>query len=135
MARPPGRVGSGWVSTILQRLLLHVWHDETVTTIVGAAAATYETKRLALCGALSVRGLEAHGATGINVWVRVPDETRTVAALRDAGYAVAPGSLFRLTAQPGVRITISALPESGVELLAEAIAAAAFPVGVGGQSR
>jgi DNA-binding transcriptional MocR family regulator len=115
--------------------VLRLWHDEAVTAAVGAAAASYQAKRLALCGALSVRGLEAHGATGINVWVRVPDETRTVAALRDAGYAVAPGSLFRLTAAPGVRITISALRESGVEPLAVAIAAAAFPAGVGGQSR
>jgi DNA-binding transcriptional MocR family regulator len=129
------RIGSGWVSTILQRLLLHLWRDRAAEAVIAAAAAGYAAKRLALREALSVRGLEAHGATGINVWVRVPDETRTVAALRDAGYAVAPGSLFRMSAPPGIRITVSALPEAGVEQLAEAVAAAALPAGVGGQSR
>jgi DNA-binding transcriptional MocR family regulator len=137
VARVTGRmrIGSGWVSTILQRLLLHLWRDRAAEAVIAAAAAGYAAKRLALREALSVRGLEAHGATGINVWVRVPDETRTVAALRDAGYAVAPGSLFRMSAPPGIRITVSALPEAGVEQLAEAVAAAAFPAGVGGQSR
>jgi DNA-binding transcriptional MocR family regulator len=129
------RIGSGWVSTILQRLLLGLWRDETAMATVAEAAERYAAKRLALREALSVRGLEAHGATGINIWVCVPDETRTVAALRDAGYAVAPGSLFRIAAPPGIRITVSTLPETGIEPLADAVAGAAFPVASGGQSR
>ena len=38
------------------------------------------------------RGVTAHGRSGINVWVPVADETFAVTRLRDAGYAVAPGS-------------------------------------------
>ncbi|HEX8348224.1 MAG TPA: GntR family transcriptional regulator, partial [Actinoplanes sp.] len=70
------------------------------------------------------RGLQAHGDTGINVWVRVPDETRAVGALRDAGYAVAPGSLYRIAGPPGIRITISPLADADLAPLADAVAAA-----------
>jgi DNA-binding transcriptional MocR family regulator len=137
VARVVGRMrsGAGWVSTVLQRLLLRLWQDPAVTDAIQAAGAGYDRRRLALRGALSARGLQAHGATGINLWVRVPDETRTVGALRDAGYAVAPGSLFRVGAPPGIRITVSALATSDIEPLAEAVTAAAHPAGVGAESR
>ena len=75
------------------------------------------------------------GRSGINIWVPVPDETRTVAALRDTGYAVAPGSLFRIGAPPGIRITVSPLDDADVEPLAAAVAAAAHPVAATGPSR
>jgi DNA-binding transcriptional MocR family regulator len=129
------RIGAGWVSTVLQRLLLRLWRDPEVTAAVAAAGGDYERRRLGLRDALSARGLEAHGNTGINLWVRVPDETRTVGALRDAGYAVAPGSLFRLATPPGIRITVSPLDAAAVEPLAAAIAAAAHPAGPTSQSR
>jgi DNA-binding transcriptional MocR family regulator len=124
------RIGTGWVSTVLQRLLLRLWRDEGVTAAVAVAAESYARRRDGLRDALSARGLEAHGTTGINMWVRVPDETRAVAVLRDAGYAVAPGSLFRVAAAPGIRITVSPLDDSGIGPLADAVAAAAHPVGV-----
>jgi DNA-binding transcriptional MocR family regulator len=129
------RIGSGWVSTILQRLLLRLWQDEQVTAAIAAAERNYAARRRALLDALTVRGLEAHGATGINIWVRVPDEALTVAALRDAGYAVAPGSRFRIAAPPGIRITVSPLTGDDLDGLADAVAAAVDPVVVGGQSR
>jgi DNA-binding transcriptional MocR family regulator len=129
------RIGTGWVSTVLQRLLLRLWRDEGVTGAVAAAADSYARRRLSLRGALSARGLEAHGTTGINTWVRVPDETRAVAVLRDAGYAVAPGSLFRVAAAPGIRITVSPLDDAGIEPLADVVAAAAHPVGIPQPSR
>ena len=121
------RVGSGWVSTVLQRLLLHLWRDDEVTTAVSGAAAAYGHRRRALCDALRSRGLAAEGDTGINVWVPVSDETRTVGLLRDAGYAVAPGSLFRVSAPPGVRISVGPLDEEEIPGLADAVAAAVRP--------
>ena len=121
------RIGTGWVSTVLQRLLVQLWQDDQVTTLVHAAAAVYTARRRALCDALSARGVTAVGETGINVWVRVTDETRTVGLLRDQGYAVAPGSLFRINSAPGIRITISALDEDRIPALADAVAAAAGP--------
>jgi DNA-binding transcriptional MocR family regulator len=129
------RIGTGWVSTVLQRLLLRLWRDADVAAAIGAAAESYERRRVALRDLLSARGLEAHGTTGINLWVRVPDETRTVGALRETGYAVAPGSLFRIGSPPGIRITVSPLDETELAGLADAVAAAAHPVGVAGPSR
>ncbi|MDY7090938.1 MAG: aminotransferase class I/II-fold pyridoxal phosphate-dependent enzyme, partial [Actinomycetota bacterium] len=106
------RIGSGWVSTVLQRLLLRLWEDdETMATVSGAAQA-YGRRRRALLDALWSREVDAFGPTGINVWVPVADETRTVGMLRDSGYAVAPGSLFRVSSPPGVRISIGPLREA-----------------------
>jgi DNA-binding transcriptional MocR family regulator len=126
IARVRGRqsVGTGWVSTVLQRIVLSLMTDPSVAKLVGAARKSYEQRRAALVSALIARGVPAVGRSGINVWVPLPggDETATVARLRDAGYAVAPGSLHRLASPPGVRITISNLDVDGVDALADAVA-------------
>ncbi len=126
VARVVGRMrtGTGWVSSVLQRLLLRLWRDDEVADAVAAAGASYRRRRLALRDALTARGLDAVGTTGINVWVRVPDETRAVGGLRDAGYVVAPGSLYRITSAQGIRITVSPLDDADVQPLAGAVAAA-----------
>ncbi|GAA0457148.1 GntR family transcriptional regulator [Paractinoplanes deccanensis] len=121
------RISSGWVSTVLQRLLLHLWHDPEATALIARAADSYGRRRRALRDSLRQRGLTAEGETGINVWVRVPDETRAVGLLRDAGWAVAPGSLFRTSTPPGIRITIGPLDEHEIPTVADAVAAAVHP--------
>ncbi|MFI7544578.1 aminotransferase class I/II-fold pyridoxal phosphate-dependent enzyme [Actinoplanes sp. NPDC049599] len=129
------RIGAGWVSTVLQRLLLRLWRDVEATARITAAGADYDRRRRALREALTARGVRARGATGINIWIDVPDETRAVATLRDAGYAVAPGSLFRIDAPPGVRLTVSPLDDDAIEGLADRVAAAARPGAVPAPSR
>ncbi len=121
------RIGMGWVSTLSQRLLLRLWRDPEVTALVAGAARSYEVRRAVLIDLLRARGIVASGASGINVWVPVADETHAVAALRDGGYAVAPGARFRVSAPPGVRITVSPLDEADLPELARAVAAAARP--------
>jgi aspartate/methionine/tyrosine aminotransferase len=121
------RLGSGWVSTVLQRLVVELWRDPAVAATVARARDAYEARRVGLREALRVRGLAARGRTGINVWVPVPDETAAVARLRDEGYAVAPGSLHRIAAAPGLRITVSALDPARIGPLADAVARAARP--------
>jgi DNA-binding transcriptional MocR family regulator len=103
--------------------------------LIEDATRTYARRRRALCEALAARGVTAAGKTGINIWVQVPDEAQAVGLLRDRGYAVAPGSLFRVSAPPGIRITISSLDESEAPALADAVAAAAHPSGTGAPSR
>lgn len=127
VARVEGRMraGAGWVSTLLQRLVVELWRDPRVAAGVAAAEERYRRRRTALRAALAEHGLAAHGQTGINVWVPVPDETRVVVALREAGYAVAPGALFRLASPRGIRITISPLDDRDIPALAGAVAAAA----------
>ncbi|MFH9006338.1 aminotransferase class I/II-fold pyridoxal phosphate-dependent enzyme [Streptomyces afghaniensis] len=119
------RLGPGWTSRLVQRALVRLWADGAVDT--GAVAAAYGRRRDALIGALGRRGVVAHGRSGMNVWVPVPDETGAVSRLLHAGWAVAPGARFRLSAPPGIRVTVSTLTEDETEALAVAIASALGP--------
>jgi DNA-binding transcriptional MocR family regulator len=121
------RLGPGWVSRIVQRAVARLWSDGAVDP--AAVAGQYGRRRDALIGALARHGIEAHGRSGMNVWVPVPDETGAVARLLHAGWAVAPGARFRMSAPPGIRITVSALGPDETEPLAEAVAAALGPAG------
>ena len=116
------RLGAGWVSSLLQRLVVQMWQDDAVAAGVARARTEYVRRREALLAALAERGVPARGRTGINVWVPVPDESAALATLRDRGWAVAPGSLYRLASSPGIRITISPLGMSDVDRLADAVA-------------
>lgn len=118
------RLGAGWVSTLLQRLVVQLWRDPQVTRAVERARRSYIRRREGLRAALAERGVPSLGRTGINVWIPVADETTTVARLRDAGWGVAPGSAYRLAAEPAIRITISPLDLADLEPLAEAVAEA-----------
>lgn len=111
------RLTAGWVSTLLQRTLLHLWE----TFDAAQAGRVYDTRRSAMLAALRGRGLEAVGRTGINVWVPVPDETQAVTSLREAGYAVAPGHLYRIATPPAIRITVATLRDGEAELIADAL--------------
>jgi DNA-binding transcriptional MocR family regulator len=121
------RLGAGWVSTLLQRLVLGLWRDRDTDALLARARAAYTGRQADLVGALGDRGVPAHGRTGLNVWVPVPDETRAVTALRDRGYAVAPGALFRIASRPAIRITVGPLGAGDVEPLADAVVAAWSP--------
>ncbi|MFM9371157.1 aminotransferase class I/II-fold pyridoxal phosphate-dependent enzyme [Streptomyces sp. Da 82-17] len=123
------RLGPGWVSRLLQYAVVRLWSEKAVHARV--VADSYGRRREALIAALAARGVEAHGRTGMNVWVPVADETGAVARLLHAGWAVAPGARFRMNAGPGVRITVSPLAPDEIETVADAVAAA---VG-GGQVR
>ncbi|KMS79931.1 GntR family transcriptional regulator [Streptomyces leeuwenhoekii] len=116
------RLGPGWVSRITQRAVARLWAEGAVDT--RAVAAAYGRRREALIGALAERGVTAHGRSGLNVWIPVPDETGAVARLLHAGWAVAPGARFRMHAPPGIRITVSTLGAGEAGPLADAVASA-----------
>jgi DNA-binding transcriptional MocR family regulator len=121
------RLGAGWVSHVLQRLVVELWSDPGVAELVGRAGAAYTERRVGLIDALAVRGIAAHGRTGLNVWIPVPDETTAFAALRDAGWVVAPGARYRLLSRPALRITVSRLDVGQLDEVAEAVAGALRP--------
>jgi DNA-binding transcriptional MocR family regulator len=119
------RLGPGWVSRLLQRTVAHLWATGAVDAV--AVAGSYAERRDGLVRALRRRGVEAHGRSGMNVWVPVSDETGAVTRLLGAGWAAAPGARFRLATGPAVRLTVSDLSPADVEALADAVAAAAGP--------
>ncbi|SEP86973.1 transcriptional regulator, GntR family [Streptomyces sp. yr375] len=119
------RLGPGWVSRITQRAVLRLIADGAVDGPTVAAA--YGRRRGALIAALTGRGVEARGRSGMNVWVPVPDETGAVTRLLHAGWAVAPGARFRIGSPPGIRITVSTLAQDEIEALADAVASAVGP--------
>lgn len=119
------RLGPGWVSRITQRAVVHLWADGVLDTVEVAAA--YRERRDRLIGALAERGVEAHGRSGLNVWIPVPDETGAVSRLLHAGWAVSPGARFRMSAPQGIRVTVSTLATTEVPHLADAIARALGP--------
>ncbi|MFF2569665.1 aminotransferase class I/II-fold pyridoxal phosphate-dependent enzyme [Streptomyces sp. NPDC058084] len=119
------RLGPGWVSRLLQRAVVHLWRTDAVDPETVAAA--YGARRDGLVRALARRGVEAHGVSGMNVWVPVADETGAVTRLLGRGWAVAPGARFRMEAGPAVRLTVSGLTVGDLEALADAVAFAAGP--------
>ncbi len=124
------RLGPGWVSRITQRAVVKLWADGAVDARVVAAA--YGRRRDALIGALAERGVAAYGRSGLNVWIPVPDETGAVARLLHAGWAVAPGARFRMSAPPGIRVAVSTLAADETAALADEIASAVAPAPIRG---
>lgn len=120
VARVQGRqmIGAGWVSKILQQIVVALWRDESVRASLDETARIYANRRDTLRVALVARGIEAHGSSGLNLWVPVPEESRVVQALFDRGYAVASGERFRIESGPAIRITTSTLEPAEVERFA-----------------
>nr|WP_269204614.1 aminotransferase class I/II-fold pyridoxal phosphate-dependent enzyme [Motilibacter deserti] len=120
VARVTGRLrlGPGWVSHLLQEATARAWGAPGF----GSATAVYDARRQALLDELAARGVGAAGRTGLNVWVPVPDEAAVVSGLLARGVAAAPGSRFRLSAAPGVRLTSAALAVEDAPGVAAAVA-------------
>jgi DNA-binding transcriptional MocR family regulator len=121
------RLGPGWVSHLLQRLAVGLWSVEAASELAASAERRYAASRSRLCGALAERGLDAHGRSGLNVWVPVPDEAVAISRLLGAGWAAAPGARFRMRTPAGIRITISDLATDEIDPLADAVAQAVRP--------
>ena len=129
VARVEGRqsVGTGWVSHLLQDLVTTLWSDSATDRLLARAADTYATRRDALVRALAVHGIEAHGRSGLNVWVPVVEEAAIVAALAQAGWAVRAGERYRLKSGPAVRVTVAGLAPRDADRLAAALARSLRP--------
>lgn len=128
VARVEGRrlMAAGWVSHLLQRLVVSLWNDAEVQSRTSLVAATYTRRREALRTALRARGIDSHGASGLNVWIPVAHEDATVAALEDRGWGVLAGERFRIASSRAIRVTISRLePEDAIRFAADLEAALA----------
>jgi DNA-binding transcriptional MocR family regulator len=125
IARVQGRqqCGPGWVSHILQSLVLGLYNDPDVQALVARASATYASRRERLLAELDRNAVRAHGASGLNVWVPVAQEAATIGALMQRGWVVAPGEPYRLPgSSPAIRVTSATLTEPEAVKLADDIA-------------
>ncbi|MFE4311433.1 aminotransferase class I/II-fold pyridoxal phosphate-dependent enzyme [Streptomyces sp. NPDC056517] len=122
LGRHDGRMlmTSGWVSHVLQETVVGLFRDSAVRALVADGEAAYTERRAALIDALGAYRIRAVGASGLNVWVPVRDESALVNGLRTQGWWVAAGARFRIAAPPAVRITTSTLaPEDAPRLAAD----------------
>jgi DNA-binding transcriptional MocR family regulator len=130
IARVQGRqqCGPGWVSHILQALVLALWSDLQVDEQVAHAGAVYASRRERLLECLRAEGVRARGESGLNVWVEVADEAGAASALMQRGWVVAPGAPYRLQGSgSGIRVTTATLAEDEAERLAGDIGAVLAP--------
>lgn len=116
------RLSTGWVSHVLQGAVAGLWGSTASAGLVAQAGETYAARRSGLLGALAARGVTAHGASGLNVWVPVADETAAASSLLAADWAAAPGARFRTGSGPALRVTVAGLAADDVEPLAAALA-------------
>jgi DNA-binding transcriptional MocR family regulator len=130
VARVQGRqqCGPGWVSHLLQALVLELWSDPRLPATIAHARETYARRREHLIAALAARGVSACGGSGLNVWVPVADEAGVHAAMLARGWVLAPGAPYRLgAAQAAVRVTVATLPEQDAQRVADDLAEALAP--------
>jgi len=128
-ARVQGRqqLGMGWVSHLLQRLVVELWNEDGMSARLARAERLYAERRQALIDALGEHGIEAHGRSGLNVWVPVPEESEVVAGLIERGWAVSAGERFRIASPPAIRVSTAALAPADARRLASDLAAILSP--------
>lgn len=115
-------LGPGWVSHVLQRTVVHLLRDSVVQRQIQLARETYDARRNALLTELRRRGIPAHGATGLNVWIPVTEEGTASLDLAHRGWVVSPGGAYREACPPGLRVTTSTLAVADAPALADDIA-------------
>jgi len=111
VARVEGRqrLGPGWVSHVLQELVVTLLRDPATADLVRRAEMTYSQRRTGLVAALARRGLPGRGRSGLNVWIPVAEEAATVQHLLSRGWGVRGGERYRFRAAPAIRVTTADL--------------------------
>ena len=123
ISRVDGRqqLGAGWVSHVLQALVAELWRDRSVQRLMDRATDVYARRRGALVDALAERGWEPTGASGLNVWVPVPDEGAALRRLLARGWVVSAGERFRFRSRPAIRVSIGTLEPGDAVRFADAL--------------
>jgi DNA-binding transcriptional MocR family regulator len=129
VARVEGRqwLGPRWVSHILQATVTNLLADPGFWNTAETARDTYARRRNALIDALAEHGIEAHGQSGLNVWIPVNEEAAVQSAVLDAGWRVLAGERCRIATHPAIRVTTAMLPEEDAAELAQTIATTGRP--------
>ena len=107
----------GWVSTLLQHLVVQLLHIPGVRQRIAAAGVAYQERFTRLRAGLTALGLSVTGRGGLNVWVELPDAVAIAQGLLSKGWLVRSGTDFCLHSPGGIRITSARLPLEQVNLL------------------
>lgn len=116
-------LGSGWSSRLLQAVLVELLSDDESRSKVAAAREIYAERRSRMVELLRERDVLSSGRDGINLWIEVPHEQRSLVALAAAGIGAAPGSPFlsdRLEADH-IRLTVGLVQDGEREAVADAL--------------
>jgi len=125
ISRVEGRqlVGAGWVSHLLQQTAAELWGAPSTAKLLARAERMYMERRDVLVAALASHDIDAHGRSGLGVWVPVAEEVPVVQHLLERGWAVSAGERYRFRTPAGIRITTASLEPPEAEQLAAVIAA------------
>lgn len=121
------QLGTAWVSHLLQRLAVAVWHDPETPDLFTRAQNAYDERRRRLIDDLAGAGLPARGRTGFNVIVPVPEESAAVQGLAARGWQVRSGERHRTGTSPFIRITTATLSAADSAQLAADLAEVLAP--------
>jgi DNA-binding transcriptional MocR family regulator len=120
--------GPGWVSHVLQRVVLELLGQKRVIRQIDHARDTYTYRREHLLRCLAGHGLHVTSRSGLNVWVPVAEESSAIATMLSRGWVLSPGLPYRLgQTPPAIRITISTLQQDEARTLAADLAGALRP--------
>jgi len=117
--------GPGWVSFILQRAVAYLLTDPGTIELLRATARSYQQRRDLLIDELRGHGINATGASGLNVWIPTNHVAAVIETARRAGYAIRSGDAYQIQSAPAVRVTISNLDDGDIRRIAEGIAGVA----------
>lgn len=124
--------GTTWVSHILQRLVLAQLNDGSVLAEVAEAGHHYAERNADFAVRLTERGLPTEAADGLNLWVDLPVEARSVAErLMRRGWLARTGDEFGLDDRRApshhLRLTVHDLTPDESERLLDDLVDVAVP--------
>ncbi len=111
-------LGTGWVSHILQRLVVAVLAAPDTSAVLEQASRAYADRRRAVLDVLAPAGVPCMARSGLNVWIPVLDEAAVVSAMQAKGWALRSGARYRIDAGPGVRMSVAGQSPEALEAAA-----------------
>ncbi|MEW1779505.1 aminotransferase class I/II-fold pyridoxal phosphate-dependent enzyme [Streptomyces sp. NPDC086777] len=129
VSRVEGRqkLGAGWVSHVLQHMVLGMLCAPETEELMARARDTYTRRREQFIGELAHRGVNGRGTSGLNVMIPVPEEAATLRRLQGLGWVLRAGEPHRLATPPFIRATIATLDSEDITALADAVAGTLRP--------
>jgi DNA-binding transcriptional MocR family regulator len=117
----------GWVSSLLQGLVVNLLATPSVRERLATAGAAYQARFTHLQTGLAALGLLAPGRAGLNLWLPLPEAATIAQGLLATGWLVRLGTDFCLQSPSGLRLTTAGLQPGQTEQLLAALGALRQP--------